>query len=272
MTVETLEKVLKWLVTTDPSPNHNSACALHDSHTGTWMTRSNEYQDWKNGSARFLWFHGIPGAGKTILFSYIVEDIKQYCRTMGGKDITCSYYYCYFGRSQDEVPHLLRWVINQLCRKSRYVPKQILDCFRTGEQPSVPVLIQALSTVLCNFRRVYLLLDALDETQDRQNLLDLLNQLAGDSFGKLVLLAASRKEIDIEISLKPISTIMSLSNPHVDEDIQIYIENQLQDHHKLRTWPKSLSDEISAALVKGAKGMYVVKHLKALLQCFLFIG
>lgn len=103
------------------------------------------------------------------------------------------------------------------------------------------------------------MLDALDETLDRQNLLRLLNKLAGDSFDKLVLLAASRKEIDIEISLKPISTNMSLSNPYVDEDIQIYIENQLQDHHKLHTWPKSLSDEISAALVKGAKGMYVIK-------------
>ena len=116
------------------------------------------------------------------------------------------------------------------------------------------------------------MLDALDETLDRQNLLRLLNQLAGDSFDKLVLLAASRKEIDIEISLNPISTNMSLSNPYVDEDIKIYIENQLQDHHKLRTWPKLLSDEISAALVKGAKGMYVIKHLKAPLSCFLFIG
>ncbi|MCJ1347421.1 hypothetical protein MMC31_005646 [Peltigera leucophlebia] len=206
--LETLKKVLKWLVTTDPSPNHNTACALHDSQTGTWITRSNECKDWKNGSARFLWFHGIPGAGKMIIFSYVVEDIKHYCKTIGNKDITHSYYYCYLGRSQDEVPHILRWVINQLCRKSQYVPKEELDCFRTGEEPS------------------------------------------------LVLLAASRKEIDIEISLTPISTNISLSNPHVDEDIQIYIANQLQDHHKLRTWPKSLADEISAALIKGAKGMF----------------
>lgn len=255
MIVETREKVLKWLVTTDPSLNHNTACALHDSHTGTWVTRSKEYRDWKDGSARFLWFHGIPGAGKTILFSYIVEDIKQSCKTLGSKDVTCSYYYCYFGRAQDEVPHLLRWVINQLCRRSQYIPQEILDCFKTDEQPSVPVLVQALSTVLRNFQRVYLMFDALDESLDRHNLLRLLKQLVGDSFEKLKLLATSRKEIDIEISLTPISTNMSLSNPYVDEDIRIYIQNQLQVHHKLCTWPKSLYDEISAALVKGAKGM-----------------
>lgn len=249
---------------TDPSPNHNTACALHDSHTGAWITRSDEYQEWKNGSSRFFWFHGIPGAGKTILFSYVVEDMKQYCKTFGSNNITCSYYYCYFGRAQDEVPHLLRWVINQLCRESQYIPKEILDSFSTGEQPSVPVLIQALSAVLCNFRYVYVMLDALDETLEQRNLLRLLHQLAGDSFEKLGLLVSSRKEIDIERSLTPIFTCISLSNPYVDEDIRIYIQNQLQDHHKLGTWPKSLSDEISAALVKGAKGMYVTKQRKRL--------
>lgn len=262
MAAETREKVLGWLVKSNPSSNHNTACALQDSHTGTWMMRSNEYQEWKNGSTRFLWIHGIPGAGKTILFSYIVEDVKQYCKTLGSKDVTYSYYYCYFGRAQDEVPHFLRWVINQLCRESQYIPQEILDCFGKDEDPSVAVLIQALSTVLRNFRRVYLMLDALDETLERQNLLRLLNQLAEESFEKLGLLVSSRKEIDIETSLAPISTCMSLSNPYVDEDIRIYIKNQLRDHHKLRTWPKSLLDEISTALVKGAQGMYVIKQSK----------
>lgn len=212
-------------MTIDPSPNHNTACALHESHTSTWITRSDEYQQWRNGSSRLFWVHGIPGAGKTVLFSYVVEDMKQYCKKFGSKDITCSYYYCYFGRAQDEVPHLLRWVINQLCRESQYIPKEILDSFRTGEQPSVPVLVQALSAVLLNFRYVYVMLDALDETLELQNLLRLLDQLAGVSFEKLGLLVTSRKIIDIELSLTPISTCMSLSNPYVDEDIRIYIKN-----------------------------------------------
>lgn len=222
------------------------------------MTRLPQYEDWKNGSTRFLWFHGIPGAGKTVLLSYIIEDVKKYCSTIPSDDVTYSYYYCYFGRNQDEVPHLLRSVINQLCRKSQYVPNEIPDCFNASEQPSVPVLIEALSTVLRNFRRVYIILDALDESLERQNLLLLLKQLASDSFEKVGLLATSRKEIEIEISLEPISTQVSLSNPYVDEDIRIYVENQLQTHHRLCPWPMSLLAEIGEALVKGAKGMYVI--------------
>ena len=31
---EEFYKILDWFVTTDPSPNHNSACQLHEPHTG----------------------------------------------------------------------------------------------------------------------------------------------------------------------------------------------------------------------------------------------
>lgn len=156
-----------------------------------------------------------------------MEDVKKYCSTIPSDDITYSYYYCYFRRNQDEVPHLLQLVINQLCRKCQYLPEEILDCFRIRERPSIPIFIQALSTILRNFRRVYIILDALDESLKRHNLSLLLTQQASDTTQKIGLLAMSRKEIDIEISLEPISTQVSLSNPHVDEDIRIYVENNL---------------------------------------------
>src|SRR5215471_20789730 len=44
--------ILKWLVSTDPSPNHNKACELHEAHTGKWFTSSPEYEDWIGGSTR----------------------------------------------------------------------------------------------------------------------------------------------------------------------------------------------------------------------------
>jgi len=250
---------LGWLTTTDPSPNHNAARELHDAHTGSWFTKSSEYQNWKTGSIRFLWLHGIPGAGKTVLFSYIVEDVKKYCKSWPNDSTACSYYYCSFERARDEVPHLLRWVISQLCRQCNYLPDELQNCFYAKEQPSVPVLTRTLSTILRNFRHVYLLLDALDESVDRRNLLRLLAEVfAGDAFRKIRLLATSREEIDIEIAFRNVCVDVSLSNPFVDKDIQVYIRNQIQEHHKLRTWPESLWVEIEAALVNGAKGMYVI--------------
>jgi hypothetical protein len=228
--------------------------------------RASEYEGWKTGSTRFLWLHGIPGAGKTVLLSHIAKNVKEHCRSFGSDDITCSYYYCYFGRAQDEAPHLLRWVVNQLCRQCKYVPNELRECFLVKEQPSIQILTTALSAVLRNFRKVYLIIDALDESLDKGNLLRLLVQFAGDGFEKIKLLATSRKEVDIEKALGNISTIVSLSIPQVDEDILVYIQNQLRNHRNLRAWPESLWVEIEEALVKGAQGMYVVRELLAF-QC-----
>jgi len=69
------------------------------------------------------------------------------------------------------------------------------------------------------------------------------------------LLATSRKELDIERSLSDVTTNVSLSNAHVDEDIQTFIRSHLSEDQKFSRWPKSLRLEIELALVRGAYGM-----------------
>lgn len=103
--MESRKDVLKLRMTTDLLLNHNTACALHNSNIGTWIKKSDEYQDEKNGSSCLFWLHGIPRAEKTILFSYATEDIKQYWKILGCTDIICSYYYYYIKQAQDKVSH-----------------------------------------------------------------------------------------------------------------------------------------------------------------------
>ena len=115
----------------------------------------------------------------------------------------------------------------------------------------------ALFAVLKGFQRVYLILDALDESTNRQHLLDVLIKLSGDSnFAKLRIFATSRKEQDIERALRGISTVISINqNQWVDDDICLYIQNRLCEDRKLSHWPEKLISEIEVALVKGAMGM-----------------
>ena len=213
-----------------------------------------------SGSTRFLWLHGIPGSGKTVLASFIVENLKQFCKNSALHDTALAYYYFYFRREKDEASHLLRWVIAQLCRQSKCIPNQVRELYDAGVEPTTASLIAALSITVRCFNRVYLVLDALDESSNRPNLLDVILQVAGDAnFKKIRLLAFSRKETDIERALEHISTGISLQNPRVDEDIRLYIQNQLCEDRKFSHWPKSLRAEIETALVKGAKGMYVLQ-------------
>lgn len=249
-----MNQILDWLVTTNPSSNHNSACHLHEEHTGQWLTNSPEYADWKSEKSRFLWLHGIPGAGKTVLLSYIAEDIRKLC--MKTESSASVYYYCYFAHNQDETAHFLRWVISQLCRKIGGVPPEVRKLFREGVQPTPQKLLDILGAVAENFSCVYITIDALDESLNRETILKTLCRIIETkNLTSIQLLATSRKELDIERTLLPVVEELSLSNLYVDEDIRTYVKSRLREDPKFSKWPASLRSETESALVKGAKGM-----------------
>jgi hypothetical protein len=232
------------------------ACQLHEPHTGQWLTKSPEYMGWKTLDTRFFWLHGIPGAGKTVLLSYIAEDIRNYCQTHLADGFGSAYYYCHFSRGQDETPHLLRWFISQLCRQINGTPPEVKQLFREGTQPLTSRLLDVFAIIIQSFSRVYLVVDALDESSERDNILKLLLRFTDDEkFQRVQLLTTSRKELEIERVLSNAATGMSLSNPYVDEDIKGFIGSNLAGDYKFSRWPQTLRLEIESALSAGANGM-----------------
>jgi Cdc6-like AAA superfamily ATPase len=254
-------QILRWLVVTDPSPNHNSACQIHEFNTGQWLTNSPEYTEWISGRSQFLWLHGIPGAGKTVLHSYIAEEVVRICEEM--EDSACAFYYCYFARNQDETQPFLRWVIKELSRKLGRITSEVCWVYSSNNNQLGPgTLLSILEAVAGHFSQVYITIDALDESAERETLLQTLQcMVENPKLRHIRLLATSRKELDIERALSPLATELSLSNPYVDDDIRVYIKSRLLEA-KFSRWPESLKDEMENALVKGAKGMWGLPLLR----------
>lgn len=258
-TEQSREKILEWLTVVDPSGYHNTISAMREKHTGLWLDKSPEYRAWKNdqGSSPLIWFHGIPGAGKTVLFSHIVEDVRTHCRTIkyySDLPSICIYYYCYFGRNQDESLPLLRWILSQLARRAKYVPRVLKDLFDSGHQPDSEAVFKALSELSQQFTTIYVLVDGLDESANRGNILRVMRKLRESD--NLRLLAMSREENDIKEAMKRIcAKTVSLSNKFVDEDIATYIKSELADNARLSLYPQGLKQEIETSLVRGARGM-----------------
>ncbi|KAN0112593.1 hypothetical protein V8E51_005544 [Hyaloscypha variabilis] len=114
-----------------------------------------------------------------------------------------------------------------------------------------------LEAVAGYFSHIYITVDALDESTDREQILALLRTIITNPHLRHIhLLATSRKELDIERELSPIAVGLSLSNPYVDEDIRTYVKGRLLESPKFARWPESLKAETETALVKGAKGMF----------------
>jgi hypothetical protein len=112
------------------------------------------------------------------------------------------------------------------------------------------------------FTHVYVVLDALDECTQRQELMDVLETMAGWRLDNVHLLMTSRKERDIESSLESYvkeEDTVCLQRDVVDRDIQRYVQQRLSNDKALAKWNKDaiVRQEIEAALMNGARGMYV---------------
>jgi hypothetical protein len=189
--------------------------------------------------------------------SHLFEQIKQHCKDSQDDKIACVSYYCYYARQQDEAVPLLRWLLNQLCRKAQSVPGHVYKMYNLGGEPSLIELLRALEEVLDMFDLVYIMVDAIDESMPREDILRVFRDLMTDSrFGKVQLLASSREYIDIERTMESFSVPVSMANPFNEEDIRLCVQSLIQSNPMFKRWPAVLLDEIEVAVSEGAKGMF----------------
>lgn len=245
---------------TNPSSLHNTASGLYETGTGEWVFRTPEWDSWLSKSdKRCLWVYGIPGSGKTVLMSHIINRIEHSCNQTTNNYRTCLvYYYCYFGHNQNEVAPMLRWVISQLSRKSDIISTRVYALVNTGIEPKLSDLLDALEDALSAFVTVYLAIDALDETTHIMDLLNALYTLATENrFQKLKLLVASRENHDIERVIRPVSISISLSNDFVAKDIHEYLKSAIQNDRQFShpRWTSDLLQLVIDLLSRKANGM-----------------
>lgn len=249
-------ELYKWFLHTDPSPIHNSMYKLYEAETGDWLFRSQDWEDWLQGRHRCVWIHGIPGAGKTVLASHLIQYLGGVCKSRNTQRVTCVYYYCNYRNNQDEAEPLIRWMLNQLCRQVDKIPASVYDLFKCGRQPNLSDLKTGLKHVLEDLGTVFLIIDAVDESNPREALLELLDDfMKEESYSKIQLLATSREYLDIKQIMLGISRPVSMNNPSVQKDIKKFVNRVLRHDKKFRLWTPALIDEVNEALATGAKGM-----------------
>ena len=249
-------KIIKWLATTDPHSNHSAARQKWEPETGAWFLLSSEFGQWLQ-SKKSLWLHGIPGAGKTILCSTIIESVQSRCNS----DEICAFYYFDSISGQVEkqtVSAMLSSLLAQVSATTEIEPeiRQLYErCGDGGRTPTVHEMTETLFAILRKGRRMYLILDALDECSERPLLLQVIEQIL-QLDGDIHLLLTSRNEYDIQTALHSSVTVVSMEDKRVDPDIRIHVEQCLLKDPKLCKWDDKIKDEIVKELVSGAKGMY----------------
>lgn len=249
--------ICTWLEQTNPSEIHNNAVRDYEKGTGDWIDRTPQWQNWMSSKDRCLWVHGIPGAGKTVLTSYVIRKVIRTVEESGDPRSAYAYYYCHHAHNQDEAAAFLRWIVSQLCRSAQIVPEALYESHRLRLQPSLEELLRHLGLVLERFSRVFIVVDALDESQSRETLIRVIRDILSDpQFLKVQLFVTSREYIDIERAMESISTPISMSNQFVEEDIRTFVAARLKSSSIFQRWPEDFRTEVEEALSAGAKGMF----------------
>ena len=258
------DRIRMWLSAPDPSLNHNAARAKRHANTGSWLIDCQKFADWKRNAQSFMWLHGIPGCGKSVLSSTLIDNVETYCRQSPGRAM--AYFYFDFSSKDNEkqkYENMIRSLVAQLSlqdgRTSQTLVALYSKCREGEEQPRQMDLVEVLQELIQKTEDTFIILDALDECTDRDGLMRVLQGLSsrGD---RLHLLATSRDEKDIREGLESLcggDNFIKIQSNLVNEDIQSYIHARLEDDSRFSKWKAvpGVKAEIEKAMMEKVDGM-----------------
>ncbi|KAL8706555.1 MAG: hypothetical protein Q9201_000428 [Fulgogasparrea decipioides] len=273
--LENERKAIKeWLSAPDPSINHTRAYRSRQKSTGLWFLDGETFACWeKQGS--LVWLYGIPGCGKTVLSSAIVEQVNRKHPSASG--LAVIYFYFDFNDVSKQKPeNMVRSLLLQLSEQSAIAFERLktlrASCSDASSQPDK--LTVALVEIIRDLRETFIVIDALDESGEREQLFNIIKQIRECGSTGSHMLLTSRNIPDIEESLSPLTdpkNRVRLGGESVDPDILAYINERLQNDRGLRRWKSSpdVQDEIRTTLMEKADGMFrwTVCQLDALQNC-----
>jgi len=253
-------EILNWLTPIDYGSQQSDYSRIQQAGTGQWLLDSVEFQEWLKTSQKTLFCPGIPGAGKTILTSAVVNELTE--RFSTDLSIGIAYFYCNFRRKHEQKTHdLLASLLKQLAESYPALPKSVKDLYGRHKakrtRPSLEEISSTLHSVAAKYSRVYIIVDALDECQAldgcRARLLSELFTL--QKRHRANILATSRFIPEIVDKFKGSSDSLEIRARR--EDVERYLEGHMGQLLHFVQQNQQLQTDIKIGISEAVNGMYV---------------
>jgi hypothetical protein len=257
------EQILKWLTPIDYASQQNDYLRRRQSGTGQWLLDSEKYQAWLKTSRQTLFCPGIPGAGKTILTSIVINDLIT--RFQNDPSIGIAYIFCNFRRKDDQkAEDLLASLLKQLSQERPSLPDIVKDLYGRHKdkrtRPPLEEISRTLQSVAAMYSGVFIIVDALDECQVYDGcrtrfLLEIFNLQAkcgANLFATSRFIPEIKERFEGSISLE-----IRASN----EDVRRYLNGHMSQLPGFVRRSQELQDKVKTEIVKAVGGMYVVCHI-----------
>ncbi|KAI4159863.1 MAG: hypothetical protein LQ342_006191 [Letrouitia transgressa] len=232
--------------------------------SGNWFLGGLDFARWITTSRSLIWLYGMPGCGKSMLSSSVIETVLDYCASDRSFAVLC-FYFAVKDTKIQRCERMLRSLIVQLLSQHASTP-QVLEShysssIDSGLRPTYDLLITALHQMMSGFKEIFLIIDAIDECVDRQVLLAYIKKFTSRRDINFHIMITSRKESDIEECMKTfdndqgVACVQFNTDVAINNDIRAYVHNRLRTDPSLNQWQR-VHPQIEDQLTDQANGMY----------------
>ncbi|KAI7519891.1 hypothetical protein KC331_g20486, partial [Hortaea werneckii] len=246
------------LASPDPSPNLRKALKLRSPNTGKWYLQGPQFEAFKGKDSYFGWMKGSTGSGKTILSAGIIDSLQQFCDQDPARSLAY-FFFDFNDAAKQDANTMVKSLLSQCLKRCFKIPDaaQSLSIAASEQQ-----LLDALRDTVETLPMPFMVLDALDECNNRERLFEILEEMQSWGNNSLRMLVTSRTEaVDVEDALEDLVLPESrtcLESHLVDEDIRTYVHERLTKDKSFRRWQRDpeIQKEIEQTLGKQACGMF----------------
>ncbi|CRG83829.1 Receptor-interacting serine/threonine-protein kinase 4 [Talaromyces islandicus] len=262
------KELLDWITTIDYGPRQSDHFEKRSEGTGLWLMESDEFKTWQRGNGKALMYHGIPGAGKTILTSVVVEEMSTKYYT--DDTVGIAYLYCQFDQQDLRPIDLFLSLLKQLTEGLRFIPTHLEELHdrRSGnERPTFADVLKALQSTISEYSRVFIFIDALDECPvtngNRRDFLlsELLPKLFSLQTECGANIFATSREVPEIIEMFYREACTTLPIRASDDDIRIFLDSHMKSLHPLVLARPALQEQVKNRIVEAAQGMFLLAKL-----------
>ncbi|KAJ6514081.1 ankyrin repeat domain-containing protein [Mycena vulgaris] len=260
ISAEKRQAILDWMSPLEFLQRQVDVFSVLQPGTGEWLLADAQFQDWESGSGKTLWCPGIPGAGKTVLASLVLNhlEVQVWNNNIG---LAC----IYLNHKETEtqtLANLLGALWKQLMLE-KSIPLAVDTLYdyhhERKTRPHVNELHKALNIAIMQYLRVYLIIDGLDEYPEdiRHSFFGYLTTLGP----KVNIMMTSRPHIGLD-TIFPALQILEIQA--TEDDLRSYLSMQIKCLPRLSRHLKScpeLQDEILSKIVYNSQGMFLLAKL-----------
>ncbi|KAL8884110.1 MAG: hypothetical protein Q9215_007769, partial [Flavoplaca cf. flavocitrina] len=235
-----LHEISKWLAPAAYECGYyqddlEDARSLRHGNTCRWIEARPEFAKWstskKVAHQSLLWIHAIPGAGKTVLASYLIDRLEE-SDDVNMQPQAIFYFFCKNADTdKNNALAVIKALAYQLLQSPRTTGSDILKDLRSqmdsGGHPraiNFRPLFKLICQHLSNLPRAVIIIDAADECSDVDHLLPGLIRLAEKGTVKVVI--TSRREPNL-VNIFKNKPGLGMGPEDVDEDIKSFLEYQV---------------------------------------------